>query len=229
MCKVSLGDIVSFWNDLWEFGVLKWCFPHLYSFAKRKNISVFKFLANDIPQHVILPLSVVAAHQLQELVDLVNRNLPVDYSNDEWNYIWGSVVFTSKLAYTHLRGTLPASPLFKWMWRSCVQPKHKFFFWLLLRDRINTRNILKRKNMHLPSYHCVLCVQHEEETLHHLFVECPFSQACWIFLGVQWDLELSPLDMVMSSRDKFVPPFSEKSYCGSLVHMGSAQQHHLRW
>uniref|UniRef100_A0A0A8ZD98 Reverse transcriptase zinc-binding domain-containing protein n=1 Tax=Arundo donax TaxID=35708 RepID=A0A0A8ZD98_ARUDO len=32
------------------------------------------------------------------------------------------------------------------MWKSCAQGKHKFFFWLLLKDRLNTRNLLKRKN-----------------------------------------------------------------------------------
>jgi hypothetical protein len=31
------------------------------------------------------------------------------------------------------------------MWKSCVMGKHYFFFWLLLRDRLNTRELLKRK------------------------------------------------------------------------------------
>jgi hypothetical protein len=38
-----------------------------------------------------------------------------------------------------------APPIFKWMWKSCVKGKHKFFFWLLLMDRLNTRELLKRK------------------------------------------------------------------------------------
>jgi hypothetical protein len=58
-------------------------------------------------------------------------------------------------------------PHFVWIWKSSFQPKHKFFFWLLIHDRINTRNLLKRKNMILPSYDCVFnqCCQQEEEFL----------------------------------------------------------------
>jgi hypothetical protein len=33
----------------------------------------------------------------------------------------------------------------------------KVFFWLLLKDRLNTCNLLLRKNKILPSYNCVLC------------------------------------------------------------------------
>lgn len=57
--------------------------------------------------------------------------------------------------------------------------------------------------MHLPSYHCVLYVQQEEESLMHMFFECPFSQACWIYLGVRWDLNLPPLDIVIDSIERF--------------------------
>ncbi|KAF8752424.1 hypothetical protein HU200_011966 [Digitaria exilis] len=56
--------------------------------------------------------------------------------------------------------------------------------------------------MHLPSYHCVVCVP-EEETILHLFFDFPFSQACWVFLGIQWNLNLPPLDMILSSRAIF--------------------------
>lgn len=55
---------------------------------------------------------------------------------------------------------------------------HKFFFWLMLRDRLNTRAMLQRKNMHLDSYCGVLCVVNIEEDIMHLFFECPFSSAC---------------------------------------------------
>lgn len=40
----------------------------------------------------------------------------------------------------------------------------------------------------------------------HLFFDCPFSQACWIFLGVQWDLALPPLDMIIAAREHFGSP-----------------------
>ncbi|KAF8671047.1 hypothetical protein HU200_050326 [Digitaria exilis] len=33
-----------------------------------------------------------------------------------------------------------------------------------------------------------------------MFFDCPFSQACWIYLGIKWDLSLQPLDMIIASR-----------------------------
>jgi hypothetical protein len=101
---------------------------------------------------------------------------------------------TSRKAYLYLSGTIPASPLFKWIWKSSILPKHKFFFWLLLQERQNTRNLLIRKNMFLDSYCCPVCIENEEETLQHLFFDCSFSQACWIFpwhfLGHYWGCHL---------------------------------------
>jgi hypothetical protein len=60
--------------------------------------------------------------------------------------------------------------------------KNKVLFWLLLKDRLSTRNILKRKNRALPSYDCVLCQLQLEETLEHLFLHCPFAISCWNLL-----------------------------------------------
>jgi hypothetical protein len=47
---------------------------------------------------------------------------------------------------------------------SCQQ-KHKVFLWLLRQDRLNTRGLLKRKNMLLESYTCELCLLQREEIL----------------------------------------------------------------
>jgi hypothetical protein len=59
-----------------------------------------------------------------------------------------------------------------------VQNKHRFFFWLLLRDRLNTRNLSRRKNMFLECYSCVSCVEEMEESQQQLmFFDYPFSQA----------------------------------------------------
>jgi len=67
--------------------------------------------------------------------------------------------------------------------------KLRLFSWLLLVDRVNTRNILKRKKHKLEgnNYNCVLCSNNIEETAFHLFFNCPFSQACWRLLEIHWD------------------------------------------
>jgi hypothetical protein len=96
-----------------------------------------------------------------------------------------------------------AKLIFRWMWKSCPRGKQKFFFWLLLKDRLNTRNFLRRKNMELPSYNCVLCSSNVEETLQHLFFECSFSKWCWRFVNVHWNTNLTPHNMIINSRRQF--------------------------
>jgi hypothetical protein len=122
--------------------------------------------------------------------------------NDLWTYSWGSTRFSSRKAYKNLQEHIAASPLFLWLWGSSNLGKDKFFFWLLLRDRLN-RNILRRKNMELEDYSCVLCNSGQEETSFLLFFECPFSQTYWNTIHINWNLNLSPLDMVIDARESF--------------------------
>jgi hypothetical protein len=65
-----------------------------------------------------LPLSMVASHQLAELMGSLEEWNREPNSNDCWTYIWGSVIYTSKQAYDNLMGNaLPSRP-FQWLWKS---------------------------------------------------------------------------------------------------------------
>jgi hypothetical protein len=81
-------------------------------------------------------------------------------------------------------GNMQIPAVYKWLWECFCQPKHKVFFWLLLKDRLSTRNILRRKNMHLDSYNCVLCPLLTEGTVEHLFLGCQFAKECWALIGI---------------------------------------------
>ena len=48
-------------------------------------------------------------------------------------------------AYKWLTGSATVDPVFKWLWKNACQIKHKVFFLLMLKDRLNNRNILKGK------------------------------------------------------------------------------------
>jgi hypothetical protein len=133
-------------------------------------------------------------------LDEINWDLE---ANDSWSFSWGTADYSNKRAYNNLIGDEPASPLFTWLWGSGNLGKHKFFLWLLLHDRLNTRNLLRRKNMHLDDYTCVLCNLGHEETSLHLFFDCPFSVSCWNTIPISWNRNLSPLDMVIETRTNF--------------------------
>jgi hypothetical protein len=38
--------------------------------------------------------------------------------------------------------------------------------------------------MYLDSYDCVMCQDATEETLEHMFLECPFANDCWNLIGI---------------------------------------------
>lgn len=105
--------------------------------------------------------------------------------------------------YIELKGVAPVSPIFKWMWQSCSRGRNKLIFWLLLKDRLNTRNILRRKNRILDNYSCPVCSSNAEETMMHLFFTCSFSQWCWRFLNIRWNASLEIMDMIVDARIQF--------------------------
>jgi hypothetical protein len=87
-------------------------------------------------------------------------------------------------------------------------PKIKFFAWLLLNDRLNTRNILRRRNKVLEDgYNCVLCHEEVEETLEHLFFDCPSATCRWLALGINWASNANVHQKIYIARQAFSKPF----------------------
>jgi hypothetical protein len=105
-------------------------------------------------------------------------------------YYFGTTVkelnghYSSAKAHRHLSRSQQTCPIYRWLWAASCQPKHKVFFWLLLKNRLNTRGMIRRKNMQLDSYDCELCLLQKEEKLRHLFFKCPFAKNYWNIIGV---------------------------------------------
>ena len=117
MVNVFSGKTCLFWDDLWLNRVPKHHYPHLYSFAKALDISLFGAFHVSGPNELFnLPLSQVAASQLVELAGNLN-SLTLSEDNDIWSYIWGSPFFSTSKAYIHLTGHMPTNPMFRWLWK----------------------------------------------------------------------------------------------------------------
>ena len=66
--------------------------------------------------------------------------------------------------------------------------KLKVFAWLLFHDRLNTRNMLKRRHYNIGDDHnCLLCRLNIEETVGHMIFTCSFSKLCWDKLEIHWE------------------------------------------
>ena len=72
------------------------------------------------------------------------------------------------------------------VWDRLTMPKHRIILWLVLLDRLRTRDRLWKLHI-VPTRDCLLC-HGIEETASHLFFGCQFSSACLEYIKewIQW-------------------------------------------
>jgi hypothetical protein len=159
---------------------------------------------NQTPIHSLfhLPLSQQAHGQMVQLQwDL--ENLQLDNTHDKWSYIWNSGNFSVKKAYQCISGQSILHPVYKWLWQCSCQNKHKVFFWLLIKARLSTRELLRRHYQ----ISTVLCNGSIEESLIHLFFDCPFATQCWAWINVQVDQSADPIQNLDNFKVQLQVPF----------------------
>lgn len=149
-CTLGDGSTVSFWDDLWTDNILSVEYPRLYSFAINNSISVQTLMTEqELEDIFFLPLSAQAHEELLLLQDRL-QNIPYDDSEaDIWTPFWGSK-YSSRRFYAHAFSGVDSHPVYKMLWKSSCTPRIKFFAWLILVDRLNTKTMLRRR--HLPAH-----------------------------------------------------------------------------
>jgi len=90
--------------------------------------------------------------------------------------------------------------------------KLKVFAWLLFHDRLNTRNMLKRRHYNIGDDHnCLLCVLNVEETVEHMIFTCSFSKSCWDKLAIHREPFPGRLQAIAIQKNgKNTPMFLER-------------------
>ena len=91
---------------------------------------------------------------------------------------------------------------------SACTMKFKVFAWLLVKDRLNTKDLLKQRHWDVTENHnCALCPVGAYEDRQHLFFTCNFSQRVWNYLQIFWiqsnDIQIS----ISQARKEFAKPF----------------------
>jgi hypothetical protein len=217
--QISDGRSTLFWKDFWQSDELL-CdrFPHLFSYAMNEDISVGKFSSSDNTlQLFALPLSVQAFDELSALQTLTNNLVIVPDSVDTRLFSWGTAQYTSARFYKFIFGAYPEDKTLKSIWKSKCLPKLRVFAWLLMMDRLNTKDLMMRKNWQVDGgTGCVLCNTLELETRDHLFFGCPYAAACWARLHIQWDCSLPISSRFLRARNLFKGPcFMEVFVCAA--------------
>jgi len=84
---------------------------------------------------------------------------------------------TPRENFTNMLSTTYCHPVFKSICKSKCTNRIKFFAWLLLVDRLNTKTMLTRKHIFVHNDElCVMCNTGAAETINHLFFTCPFAR-----------------------------------------------------
>jgi hypothetical protein len=117
MATPTVGDGSSclLWEDVWHGPALSSQYPELFSYVHSNQISVQLFiLTEDKSDFFHLPLSVEAYDQYQLLLNDM-ESMHLSQNNDKWTYAWGSHLFMSSKAYSHLLGSVTVSLVYKWL------------------------------------------------------------------------------------------------------------------
>ena len=185
------GDSFMFWNDNWQIDnsitTMKAKFLGLCSFAINDELSaaaVFD-MVDDLPSLFHPPSSCQAVRELEALKAWMLQN-PLSLDHDVWSFCWGKN-YTAKQFYLQAFKHLTVPKSFSWIWESRCTMNYKVFAWLLLRDRLNMKDMLKRRHWNVAQDDfCVLCPLRAYEDRQHLFFTCNFSQRVWNYLQIQW-------------------------------------------
>jgi hypothetical protein len=204
--EIRDGKTTLLWHDNWD-GICKSAqYPELWSFASCKDITVQQARLADSQEMFHTPLSAEAFVQFQELNGCL-ANLPHNNQRDKWICTTSSSFFSSQKIYSHLMGNQWTHPIYTWLWKSKCQPKHKVFFWLLLKDRLNTRAFLRQRAMLLDSYTCDNYILQAEETATHLFFRCCFARRCWSFIGISPSRSTDLINTILRIRRRWQVPW----------------------
>lgn len=210
MCIPNRGDTVGFWDDLIDGKIHSQLYPNLFPFAKEPGISFFKLRNSEqLLTCFRIPMTRQAYNEflsMQEELAHLQQILPDD--NDSCCCIWGLQKYSSSKYYQYQFSSLQLQRSVLWIWKSKCTPKINFFAWLLLNDRLNTRNMLRRRNKFLEEgYNCVLCHNSIEETIEHLFFDCPSASSRWFALGIIWEENASIHEKLYIAKQSFQYPF----------------------
>jgi hypothetical protein len=209
-CIPMKGDTVSFWDDFINGAVYSQKFPNLLEFAKEPRVSQQQIWnAESLLSFFRIPMTRQAYNELLSLqTELTLMQLDNLNEEDCWYFIWGNKKYSSSKYYQHqFASLLPPQPI-RWIWKAKCIPKIKFFSWLLLNDRLNTRNILRRRRKFLEEgYCCVMCRDTIEETSEHLFFDCQSVITRWFALGITWEEGLNIHGKLIRAKRDFPHPF----------------------
>lgn len=170
------GETAQFWTDNWTpFGDL---ITHLSSSNSRlripRNATVSSLCPNG--SWILPPCRTEAQAELYSFLTMVQLTQNQDYYEWEINGQVHKTFQTGKL-YDYLMEPHPDVYWSNAVWFSRAIPRHSFHMWLVVQNRIPTRDRLLHWGIQVDD-RCLLCNQYPESR-DHLFFSCAYSYDLW--------------------------------------------------
>lgn len=147
------------------------------------------FNCNEFSSMVNLPLSEQAYAEFQMVQVLMLTHNRKEGLKEIWSWKGSDGAYKPKSFYTFMHSSITFNPLLNWVWVSSCTMKIKVFAWMLIMDRLNTKDMLDRRHWNIEDgINCVLCPTHTREDRDHLFFKCNFSVRVWNYLQITWPL-----------------------------------------
>jgi hypothetical protein len=216
------GRSILFWKDRWDTELLAIRYPMIYSIAIDTDVSLQTILAcqdlGQLGEHFATPISVRALDELTDIeanLQMLKSDATRRSISDRWAFFLQNGVYSSMAFYKYAFSGLQVSVIFKKLWKSRCLNKQKVFAWLILVDRINTRDMMNRRHWVVTSgLDCAICGRSERETKEHLFFNCGFARRIWQILGIIWTPDASLTVMFEDAKNSFQGPnFMEVAIC----------------
>lgn len=187
--KIGNGKQTLFWEDNWIGGrPLALQYPTLYNLTNTKQISVHEVLLGGWDK--IKFRRVLHGDKLADWNFIKQHcegfQLQVDKKDRLWWNLTKNGLFTVKSLYRALKLQQTACP-FKKFWNIKVPLKIRIFLWLFLKNKILTKDNLYKRGWRKGDKICQFCCR--EESIQHLFFDCPFAKLIWNVVTCALDLK----------------------------------------
>jgi hypothetical protein len=180
------GDSIRFWEDIWLGSTsLANQYPSLYHIVQYKNVTVANVLSS-VPLNIRFR-RVLNGNKWTAWLNLCRRLMSVNLVDEQDKFVWKlttSGSFTVKSMYEDLMNDQTPYPR-KYLWKLKIPLKIKIFMWFLSNKVLLTKDNLAKRNWK-GCTKCVFCG--EQETVHHLFLSCPFARLLWRMIFFAFDL-----------------------------------------
>jgi hypothetical protein len=183
---IDNGERTCFWTDDWlGTGALATSFPVLFSHATCAQVSMATVLRFGLWGNLVPHLTSAGILEFDRVCAILDparlTNLPDTSSLRLCSKKAGELSVAA--LYQLVMGGAAVVPFSEFVWENFASTKAKFFVWLLVQDKIQSRATLLRKNMLTPAeVVCPICGAATEDASHIIF-RCPLLARFWDAIG----------------------------------------------